>query len=188
MKYEKKIEIVEPVIKVIGLALTVTTIIFTYRTYVESEKWKKAEFTISKFKEFSSNPSVSFVNVLLDNHTCSLPLFRKDSLIYITDDAIASALVIDTVYDDFSKTETEIRKIFKEYFDQLSLFNRYAKSNLIKYEEIKPYILYQASIVADTTNSRKDNPLRRKIWGYLHYYGFTDVEELYENIGYKIRK
>lgn len=187
MKYGIKTELIEPVIKIIGLVLTVATIFFTYRTYVASEKWKQAEFTIAKFKEFSSNKSVGFVNVLLDNRTCALPLFGEGSMVYLSDDALESALIVDTVNFEFSDTEIEIRKIFKEYFDQLSLFNRYAKSNLIKYEQIKPYILYQTEIIADPKNKRKLKPLRRKIWDYLHYYGFTDVVELYENIGFKIK-
>lgn len=178
---------IETIIKVAGLILAMGTIFFSYRTYMASEKWKKAEFTSAKFKEFSINKSVSLANEMLDYHSRLFPLLNQDSLVGISDDVLYSALIIDTANSDFSETETKVRDIFDEYFDQLSLFNRYAKTNLIKYEEIKPYIEYQASIIADTTNTRKENLLRLRIWDYINYYGFKDVKELYTNIGYSIK-
>lgn len=185
-KEEKPNNKVEDFLKITGLFLTATTLFFTCQTYQAAQKWQVAEFTSQKFKEFSENSAVRLTNEMLDYNTRAVALFEKDSLLPISDDLIYAALVVDTINGDFSMTETKVRDIFDEYFDQLSLFNRYAKANLIQYSEIKPYLIYQASIICDKHNTRKTNDFRFRIWDYLNYYGYTDVKELYENFGYDI--
>lgn len=177
----------ESTVKIIGVLLTSVTLIFTCLTYQAAQKWKTAEFTSQKFKEFSENQSVKLVNELLDYNSRSVTLPHDKSETTITDDVLYSSLAIDTLNGDFSEVEVKIRDVFDEYFDQLSLFNRYAKAKLITYEQIQPYLDYQAAIVADISNTRKNNDLRHRIWDYINYYGFCDVKELYQQFGYEMK-
>jgi hypothetical protein len=50
----------------------------------------------------------------------------------------------------------------------------------------KKYLCYQIEIIADTNNQRKENELRHRIWNYINYYGFKDVNKLYKEMGYDI--
>jgi len=186
-KLGKLMDKVETIGKFGGVVIAIVTLWLAYQSYKEAQKRKTAEFTSATFKAFSENRSVKLVNELLDYNARSISLANDNTTTIITDDVLFSSLIIDTLNGDFSDIETKIRDVFDEYFDQLSLFNRYAKANLISYREIKPYLDYQASIIADTSNPRKRNELRYRIWDYINYYGFADVKELYREIGYNVK-
>jgi len=178
---------IESIVKIIALVFTAVTLFFTYSTYNASQKWKVAEFTALKIKEFSENKSVKIVNKMLDYNTSKIS-FDDEEAIFIDDDYVDFSLRVDTIDGTFLDNEVKIRDIFDEYFDQLSLFNRYAKADLIKYEEMKPYLIYQVSIIADTNNLKKSKDFRQRMHTYINYYGFNDVNELYKNLGYDIGK
>jgi len=177
---------IEDYLKIVGILFTAATLFFSGKTYQAAQKWKVAEFTSQKYKEFSENRSVRLVNEMLDYNTRAVTLFDNDSLQALSDDAVFASLVVDSINGEFSKTETKIRDVFDEYFEQLSTFNRYAKTELISYEEIKPYLIYQVSIICDRNNPRKTSEYRKRIWDYIRYYGYTDVKELYKKFGYDI--
>jgi|GEM_PF-3406345 len=178
---------IESTIKIIGLLFTAGILFFTYRTYDAAQKWKVAEFTASKVKEFHDNKSVVIVNKLLDYSYSKISLDGKDT-VEISDKQLLKSLRYHVPNGKFSDNEVKLRETFDEYFEQLSLFNRYAKAELISYKEMKPYLIYEIEILCDTTNDRKENELRYKIWNYINSYHFTDVKELCKNLGYDIDK
>lgn len=185
-KSKKEIqEFIESIVKIIGVFFAAITLFFTYLTYNSSQKWKVAEFTFSQYNLFSKNSSVIKANKMLD-YNRSLISF-SDSSFFVEDDLIDYSLRIDTINGEFKFPQSNIRDIFDEYLDQLSLFNRYAKADLISYEQIKPYLIYQISIIADSTNTRKTNTFRNRLWNYIDYYGYEDVQELCKNLGYNIK-
>lgn len=174
-------------IKVITLAFTGCAVIATLATYFSTQKWKKAEFTYTTFKQFSENKSVIIANKLLDYNRARVAL-DNDSATFLDEDFVIYSLRIDTINGDFKYPQGKIRDIFDDYLDQLSLFNRFAKTELITYEEMKPYLIYQISIIADTNNTRKNMEFRHGLWDYINFYGFTDVKELCKNLGHDIDK
>lgn len=176
---------VEIYTKIVGLLLTIGALIVTYCTYDAAQKWKKAEFTSVKVYEFRSNHSVKIIKRLLDYNEIKLSLNGRDTL-RITDKQLFETLRHHSEDGFFSDNEVLLRATFDEYFDQLGLFNRYAKAGLIKYEEMKPYLIYEIRIMCDTLNDRKHNDLRYRIWNYIDAYNFDDVKELCESMGYNI--
>lgn len=173
---------IESTVKILGIIFTVTTLFFTYQTYEASEKWKRTEFIQPKLKEFTDNQSVKNVSSLLDYNVRFVPLFKKDSLQKITDNVLSSALVIDTINGTFTPVETKLRDNFDEYFDLLNTFNVYAKSKLVKYEDLKPFFAYQLEIIFDPKNKKKSEELKNTIKDYINYYQFTGVNELAEKL------
>jgi hypothetical protein len=178
-------------IKVITLAFTVVAVVITYLTYQASQKWKVAEFMSSKISEYSQNKSVKIVNQFLDYNTSRLEL-DSSKYVVITDRVLFEALVIDKKRTDFSKVEFRIRNIFDEYFDKQAEFNRYIESDVFDADKLKPFLDYQISIIADTThnphNDKKSIELKHRIWDYINYYGYSDVNKLYKKMGYDIDK
>jgi hypothetical protein len=127
---------------------------------------------------------VIIANKLFDYNRARV--FLDDTATFIDEDFVIYSLRVDTLNSDFQYPQGKIRDIFDDYLDQLSLFNRFAKTNLITYQEIKPYLSYQISIIADKSNLRKNNEFRKALWDYINYYGYADVKELCENLGYEI--
>ncbi|MCC7058464.1 MAG: hypothetical protein IT272_13710 [Chitinophagales bacterium] len=150
---------VEVYTKTIGLFVTIGALIVTYCTYDAAQKWKKAEFTSLKVQDFRSNQAVRTVKSLLDYNEIKVSLNGKDTL-RIKDKQLYETLRHHSEDGFFSDNEVLLRATFDEYFDQLGLFNRYAKAGLIKYDEMKPYLIYEIKIMCDTTNDRKHNDLR----------------------------
>jgi hypothetical protein len=176
-------------IKIITLLFTVVAVIITFLTYQASQKWKIAEFMSSKISEYSQNKSVKIVNQFLDYNACRIEI-DSSKYIVITDKVLYEALVIDKKRADFSKIELKIRNIFDEYFNKQAEFNRYIESGVFESDKLKPFLDYQISIIADTThsphNDKKSIKLKHRIWDYINYYGFTDVNKLYKKLGYNI--
>ncbi len=174
-------------IKIITLIFTGCAVLATFATYFSAQKWKKAEFVYSTYKQFSENKSVLIANKLLDYNRARVFL-DNDSAMFIEEDFVLFSLRIDTLNGDFNYPQGKIRDVFDDYLDQLSLFNRFAKTGLITYDEMKPYLIYQISIIADRNNLRKSQEFRRGLWDYINYYKYNDVRELCENLGYDIDK
>lgn len=179
---------IEELVKIIGIIVTVATLVYTGCQYSAGEKWKVAEFTSQKFKEFSENESVKLANLMLDYNVRPIDIFLNDSPITIRDSLIDSALVTHNIRGNFSPVEYRIRDIFDEYFDQLSLFNRYVKTKLIKDEQVRLYIDYYIQIFAKPNKNRKGEKLLKTMSEYIVFYEFKDVSELCRRYGYDFKK
>lgn len=179
---------IEELVKIIGIIVTVATLVYTGCQYSAGEKWKVAEFTSQKFKEFSENESVKLANLMLDYNVRPIDIFLNDSPITIRDSLIDSALVTHNIRGNFSTVEYRIRDIFDEYFDQLSLFNRYVKTKLIKDEQVRLYIDYYIQIFAKPNKNRKGEKLLKTMSEYIVFYEFKDVSELCRRYGYDFKK
>ncbi|MBX3257835.1 MAG: hypothetical protein KF862_27140 [Chitinophagaceae bacterium] len=151
----------------------------------KTEYWVNLQQNLhSTFKQFSENKSVITANKLLDYNRARV--FLDDTATFMDEDFVMYSLRIDTADSDFQYPQGKIRDVFDDYFDQLGLFNRFAKTDLISYDEIKPYLIYQISIIADKNNLRKNDEFRKALWEYIIYYGYTDVKELCKKFGFKI--
>ncbi|MCZ4221939.1 hypothetical protein [Pedobacter rhodius] len=177
----------ESTIKIIGILLTSIAIVFTFLTFRANQKWERAKFTTARINEFSESKSVKMVQKILDYNNANIPLYKENEMESIHDDLVYEALVIDTIRGDFSENESKIREVFDDYFDKLSVFNRYIKSGVIEYEDVKPFLEYQIRILADIKNQRKSEEYKKRVWTYINYYGFHDIEELFLKFGYSIQ-
>jgi hypothetical protein len=175
----------EGILKLVGLLFAAITASVALVQYMSAQKWKVAELSTIKLNEFYSNPSVRIVNKLLDGKNCIIQLDSNTSRL-VTQDAVIQAMTIDTVEIDFSPLELKIRNIFDDYFYQLSFFNGYAKTELIDYDKMKPYLETQIRVIADRGDPRKSEEFKQQLQAYINYYGFSDIKELYSALGYPI--
>lgn len=175
--------------KVFGIGLACATLILTFNTYSNTEKWKKAEFSVSQFRKFQDNKSVQLANQILDYDRKSLPLLKADSLVVVDERLVAHGLLVDTIKPTFNDEESRYREIFDEYLDELALFNRYYKEQVVDSAVLKPFLRYQIREIADTTfrkNSQSLRKLQLTLWNYIDYYQFQDVQELCLMFGFNI--
>jgi hypothetical protein len=176
---------IEYFVKLAGIALTSLAFLLSYNTYKNAQTWKEAEFTSLKFKEFSENKAHIAVVHMLDYSEREI-LFPDGTSYDVTDDLLYKALVIDTINSNFNSIHTKVRDTFDEYLEQLSNFNRYGKAELIKYDNMKPYLQYELAIFADSLNSRKEFYIKKRICDFIYYYHYQDVIELCNNLGFNM--
>lgn len=175
----------EGILKLVGLLFAAITASVALVQYMSAQKWKVAELSTVKLNEFYSNQSVRIVNKLLDGKNCIIQIDSNTSRL-VTQEAVIQAMTIDTVEIDFSPLELKIRNIFDDYFYQLSFFNGYAKTELIDYDKMKPYLETQVRVIADHADPRKSEEFKQQLQAYIKYYGFSDIKELYSAMGYPI--
>ncbi len=167
----------------IGVIIAIGGLWYTAIQFRASEKWKRAEFVVKEVKEFESDESVKLIEQALDYTDTKHYAFKKDT-IDIKRGAMDKSL--DTAYGDYTGVVAILRNSFDSYFDHLSVFNRYIKSDVMSFEEIKPYLEYYIDIIGDTANPRLSPTSRMLIWSHLNNYHFTDVQELFCLFGYNI--
>lgn len=169
--------------KIVGIIATIIGVWYTAIQYKASEKWKRAEFVVQEVKIFSDAECTKLIDQTLD-YTITMNYKYHDSYVDIDEDKFLKAL--DTVDQEYTGTAFILRNAFDCYFDRLSLFNRYIKSEVMTFEEIKPYLEYYIKIIADTTNVRISAESRKQLWIFIEKYEFTDVQELCCMYGYNI--
>lgn len=181
----------ESIIKIVGIIGAVITIIFSYKTYEDGEKWKKAEFSVAQFRKFQENKSVKLANEILDYDRRKLDLYNDSTLVVLDERTVARALIVDSAKHDFDDREARIREVFDEYFDELGLFNRYYKTNVVDSTVLRTYLKYQINLIADPNHKRKSRilkALQKQMWAYLDYYEFRDVQELCKTFSFDVRR
>jgi hypothetical protein len=169
----------------IGLILTAITIFLTFLSLRDTQKWKTAEFTAVEYRKFRDIKSVRLVEQMLDWKKRNIPELTEDTVSQINIDTLLEKS-LDTLQRIYNTKEQKVRDAFDEYLDELSLFNRYLETNLMKFKQIKPYLNYYVSIIGDKSNEQKSPQARQRIWDYIKKYGFTDVEKLLLKFGYDI--
>lgn len=173
----------ENITKVSGVIIGIAGLWYTALQYRASEKWKRAEFVVKEVKEFESDERVKLIEQALDYTDTKHYPFKKDT---IDIDRGKMNKSLDTAGEVFTGTVDILRNSFDGYFDHLSIFDRYVKSDVMNFEEIKPYLEYYIDIIGDTANPRLSMQSRKLIWSYLNNYHFTDVQELFCLFDYNI--
>ena len=179
----------ESLVKIIGVMIAVVTLVLSYQTYRDGEKWKKADFSVVQFRKFQDNPSVQLVNQILDYDRRLLPLMKKDSLTLVDERMIERALIVDSAKSSFDPREVRVREVFDEYFDELGLFNRYYETGVVDSAVLRTHLAYQIRLFADPNHKRKSeilSALQKRIWTYLDYYEFRDVQQLCRTFHYNV--
>lgn len=170
----------------LGLVLTGISLLLGFFSLKDSQKWKTAEFLAAEYKSFEQNSSVQLIEAILDYNIRPMPsLNNGDSTTLVNIDSILfEALEIENRV--YPKNIQKARDALDVYFDRLSLFNKYIKNDLVGFEQVSEYLTYYMEIIGDTHNQRKSMVLRKRIWDYIKYYKFNDVEELLGRFGYDI--
>jgi hypothetical protein len=174
-------------IKVVTLLITSISALTAALTFYNNNEWKQYDHMSSTISSFSSNPSVNLVNHLLDYNIYKMKV-DSNKYVSVNDEMLYEALVVDSIKGDFIQSEYKVRNAFDEYFNGVSALYRETKYAKIDIEYIKPYLGYYTDIIANPNNTRKSEELKKQILGFIRYYGYTDVLELYKKMGYDIDK
>jgi hypothetical protein len=144
--------------------------------YIKDVKWKKSEFLSREIKDFQNDENVKIVFQLLDWNSRKVKLKCGERV--VSDQDLCNALQTHNIKNKFSISEAELRDVFDDFFDRLSIFNIYIKNGLISEKELYDYIGYYINIF--TSSNRKPDTLVKTFENYLRYYQFVNVLELIE--------
>ncbi len=196
----------------VGQVLTVATILFGVKQYRKNQEWKRAEFAAAQAKELDEEPTVKDVYTMLDYNRYGVELFPdadeiEHRFVEVTDDLLARALVphpnrvsstilvpgpiegemIERQMATFTPEEGAIRKAFDVYLDGLERFEHYIASGLLSPREVKPYLSYYLSILADQGpgEGRKPLSVRLALRDYITFY-YPDVLKLFARFGWPL--
>ncbi|MEM8804994.1 MAG: lipase family protein [Cyanobacteria bacterium P01_G01_bin.38] len=83
--------------------------------------------------------------------------------------------------------ETALREWFNKMLNGLEHFGYFIESDLCTYKEMKPWLLYWVRLIGDPTCRREGtSQLYDQLYSYIHEYGFSGVQRLFEKFGYRI--
>jgi len=83
----------------------------------------------------------------------------------------------------FTRDESVIRDHFDFFLDNLSRFEQFIKSDLLKSEDLEPYLKYWI----DTISEELPEPLKSTVHHYIAFYEYSDVISLFERFSKELK-
>lgn len=180
---EDLLKTLTPIIStIIALAVFIKGLI----EYTKAQKWKKAEFVANQVKEFNSDANVRMAKLMLDWENREINLFPEKEPVIVTEGLLLGALTPESYklqggqLVGFTEEEAKIRDIFDDFFDKIGVFNQYIEADLIRFSDIKPYIIYWLQVLNGQNENYRSEELVIQISKYLKRYGYQDVLALLE--------
>jgi len=199
-------QIIDLVIKALGLGGTAVAAVVGARTFVRNEKWKRTEFLAKEMKEFLAAEPVKNALTMIDWAERDIKLLSatppSTSVVRVTqwmsgralfphmlDGAVAegeTSAVDGEGMRPFTSVESAIRDCFDALLDGLERFSAYRKSNLITIEQLRPYLDYWITDIARDATGEMEATFCAALITYIHVYGFVGVAELFAEWGHPI--
>jgi hypothetical protein len=182
------------VVSVLGFGGTLFALWRAYRQYVQSEKWKRAEFVAKEIEKFESNPYVKNAKLMLD--WCS----RKINLYLIPNPTPEEEVLIDAwivgralethdrALTPFNRAEAAIRDTFDVFLDHLDRFGKFIVSGLVTKEEFEPYLCYWIDLITgdEQSDSRIAKAIQAALFRYIKFYRYRGVQDLFLAFGHPL--
>lgn len=174
-------------------AVTVIGVPAALWQYVQAQRWKRAEWVAEEIKEFLASPATANALWMLDWNARSLPLLhpgaKANERFDYEQETLLHALSSDSSPQkrDYSPAEVSIRDCFDSLLNGLERFQHFVDAGLVGVNDLAPYLQYWLEVIGDPENTRKSAEVRRRLWGYIHDYGYDGVERLLRSRGYDIR-
>jgi hypothetical protein len=191
---------IEIAISIVGLIGAVIAFVIGLRQYRRAEQWKRAEFVSAEMKEFFASPKVSAAMTMIDWAGRSIRLFclqdpENRERTYVDRRMQCVSLLPHTVIDwsrgsdreadqagakkMFAREHSIIRDCFDAFFDGLERFGGNVGSGLVSVAELRPYIGYWVDDIAADTTDPWDATWTACVLLYIHTYGYTGVQRLF---------
>jgi hypothetical protein len=143
--------------------------------YSEKLKWDKNKFLLEQIEKFENHESTQSVQRCLDWN--SITVTYMGSTFKVNDDILYEALQTHNIKHKFTTEEVLIRKMFDEYFDNLTRLVILSKSKLISEENLILFLEYWFDILSGYVHNKKRNNTEQihnylQFYGYLHLYNF----------------
>lgn len=180
----------ELILKIGLFAISIFTLLKGIYEYSKAQKWKKAEFVAKEIKDFNADFDIMRALTLLDWKFSEIPLRENEienkKMLHFEEELLINALKIPPsgLILEFTNEEALIRKIFDVLFDRLLMYEHYIKTGLIKIDDIKLYLEYWISILANSENSMKSLTFKIQLYDYLKQYGYSELFTFYKRFGY----
>lgn len=162
-------------IKFLGLIGAVIGFSVALWQYTVSQKWKKAEFLASEYKNFISNDYVQKAFAMLDGFKINVPYTdTSGSAKFICFDKTKLKTALTNIHTDKAKNRfyaedpesTYIRLCIDKFLFKLGVMQVHIDSKLIKPEMLEPYVIYWLDLLTNKTDDTIDNDSK----GLIHQY------------------
>jgi hypothetical protein len=89
--------------------------------------------------------------------------------------------------DAFTPEEAAIRDAYDHFLNGLERCGNYLEGNLLSVRDLKPYLEYWVTSIADTNCNGPDSLWMVFLLVYIEFYAFVGVQRLFDAFGYDIR-
>ena len=196
---EAQVNMAELWVAALGLALTLTAALIAWRTFLRTERWKRAEFIAGEMKQFFDNPLVQRALWMIDWGTRSIPLLDEHAenrgRVMVTRPMQIHALLPHPLVSPgegsdqaeaqgsptsrFTPEEVAIRDCYDALLDRLERFADYVRTELISVGELRPYLEYWIKDIHAPTEDAEDAAWAAVLLTYIEFYGFSGVQTLF---------
>ena len=142
--------------------------------YSKKLEWEKNKFMLDELEKFNSLENTKLVEKMLDWNKASFTYSK--SIVHFDDDILIEALMTHNLKSSFTNDEVIIRKMFDEYFDNLTKLIFMSKVDLINQENLKIFLNYWFKILSGKSENKKEK-FYKTIDNYLSYYGFSTLKQ-----------
>lgn len=140
--------------------------------YSEKLKWDKNKFLLEQIEKFQNQESTKIVQKCLDWNGFTLNYDGKS--FRVNDEFLIESLKTHNFKHKFTHEEVIMRKLFDEYFDNLTKFVIFTKSNLIYEKNLILFLEYWFDILSGDAKN-KDREYVEQLHTYLKFYDYTHL-------------
>jgi hypothetical protein len=140
--------------------------------YTEKRKWEKNKFLLEQVEKFQNLETTICAEKCLDWNSATITYGSRD--IKFDDKVLFDALTTHDKKHKFNQDEVTIRKIFDNYFDNLTKLIILSKSKIISEKNLILFLEYWFDILSGDSHS-KNRELVEQIHSYLNFYGYTHL-------------
>jgi hypothetical protein len=206
---DRDLESAKLIVAILGLGATFVAGFVGFRTFLRTEKWKRAEFLAREMKEFFGARGVQNALLLIDWGARDVPLFdpaaSHGGRVHVTrrlqvfalrphtllDDAVGSDLVQgagDTGPSEarYTPEEAAIRDCYDAFLDGLERLSSYVQTGLVDVADLRPYLNYWVNDIHAPARDGEDAAWAAAFLTYIHFYKFAGVQWLFRAFGKSI--
>ena len=142
--------------------------------YSNKLKWEKNKFLLEQIEKFESLESTQFVQKCLDWN--SITISHNGEMLKINDEDLLNSLQTHNKKHKFTPDEVLLRKMFDDYFDNLTRLVLLSKTKLISEDNLILFLEYWFEILSGNKKN-KDKKIIEQIHNYMSFYGYKTLLE-----------
>jgi hypothetical protein len=197
-------------LSIVGYLGAALAFVVGLRQYRRADYWKRSEFLAKEMKEFFDAPEVMAALTMIDwgvrRVKLSVPSPPNSRGVLIDRKLQCDALrphtmlnahgssdevsASDAVISDgsfFTPEQAAIRDAYDRFMDGLERFGNYLTGRLVSVDDLKPYLGYWVTSIADTECDGDDALWSVFLLAYIEFYAFIGVQRLFADFGYNIQ-
>ena len=160
--------VIDKILEILPLVSAVAVGLKWVLDYSETKKWEKNKFLLDRLEQFEMLDSTKKIHKMLDWNKCKIDGET------ITDEILISSLGTHNNRSTFTLTESKIRSLFDEYFDNLNKLIVLCETGLVDEKNLRIYLKYWFDIISgDKRNKPKE--FITKLHSYLDFYDYDKV-------------